>query len=351
MPTNPLDQIDFTPEYLKALAPFIDLPITMSKAAIKLAISRAIAARVGEVNVADLNISIELIRDVLKIQVHVMVDTLQQQIDTLTQSLADLEGDLNALQLLLGSTRTDLTSLQIGVNQLGSQLNTLDTDFDNAIAGLTIGQEVQAYSAILQAIAGLTLKANHLLGINALGNIEQFARGYARLEHRAAPGSLGGNPTGTAGTWVTVPLNQVTRQTGILSAIAFNAGTNAIVLPAGTYRFRGRAYGCGVVRFQSRLRDVTNNQTIAVGESHGGAKDTFATDATFGALTLTQVSIVEDEFTFAGQTNVELQAVYKQYHASAATLGVNVFGAGASQIAVVQGTDEKFSSLVIDRIG
>lgn len=346
---NPLDQINLTPEYLKHLIPYIDLPITESEAAIRLAIQRAIVATMGEASVKDVAISLELVRDVLKIQVHIMVDTLQQQIDTLSQTITDLQGDLNSLQLLLGTTRTDLTGLQTSLGQVTSQVNTLDADLDATVAGLTVGQEIQGYSAILQAIAGLTLKANHLLGVNGAGAIEQFARGYARIEHRTAPASLGGNPTATAGTWATVPLNQITRQTAALGAIAMS--NNAVILPAGTYQFRGRAYGCGVVRFQSRLRDITNGVTLSVGESHGGARDTFATDATFGALTLTQISVVEDEITLAAQTLIELQAVYRQYHASSATLGVNVFGAGASQIAAVQGTDEKYSSLVINRVG
>ena len=329
-----LKTITLTPEYLAQISPLVDLPANVTTAAaVRQAIYQAIANKVGERNLKEVDISLELVRDILKVRVYAVVDTIQQQID-------ELSAAITALQQNLGT-------VQSNYNTVVSRLDGIDT----ALTGLTIGEEVQAYSAILQQLSGLTLAANRLLGTSGTGQITQYARGYSRIEHRLAPGNIGGNPTGTVSTWVTVPLNTIARQSGALSGSAIALVGNGISLPAGTYRARGRAYGCGVVRFQSRLRDVTNGNTLSIGESVGSSNDSFVNDATYGTLTLSQVSNVDDEFTLSATATIELQAIYKKYHQFSASLGVNVFGSGASQIAAASGTDEKYSSLILERVG
>tara|TARA_R100001082_G_scaffold4858_1_gene3495 strand:+ start:296 stop:856 length:561 start_codon:yes stop_codon:yes gene_type:complete len=85
---------------------------------------------------------------------------------------------------------------------------------------------------------------------------------YAILEHQESDGTAGG--TLTSGDWRTRPLNtEVTDPDGIVSI-----SSNQFTLQAGTYLIEWRMPGYHCETWQSRLQNITDTSTVALGESH-----------------------------------------------------------------------------------
>lgn len=96
-----------------------------------------------------------------------------------------------------------------------------------------------------------------------------------------------------SGSWLTRTLNTV-KFNEITSA---SLSSNAISLPAGRYRGRARAPAHEVGLHKSRLRDTTNNVTVALGASH----------RSFDASNNSGDSMIWFDFTLSGTANIELQ--------------------------------------------
>lgn len=98
------------------------------------------------------------------------------------------------------------------------------------------------------------------------------------------------------GADVTVPLNTLVSDSG--SIASFNAGTNTLTLPAGTYRVRASVMGYQVGLFQAWLYDSTHNTVIA----RGSVASSDVLTANVG------ISLISGRFTIAGATTFILQA-------------------------------------------
>ena len=338
-----LVDIDFTDAIAPSLQQFVDIPVTenrVSVSQIKGAIAIAIAATIGAKNIIELDVALQIVGTKIKVGVKLVADEIQMQIDQLNAEVLALQGNVTTLQGNIATLQGDISTLQ-------GDIGTLQSD----IAGLTIGGEVQAWSATLDAIAALVLQPDQLISTNGTGAIAltpKKVEGFAKIEHQLNASLFGGTPLGTKGTWITVPLNQVTTASGHLGSITLSAGR--ITVPAGTYIIEGRAFGCGVVRFKSRIYNVTSGQELIKGESTGASHDTFVNDATYGSLSLSQVSVVKGRITLAVSSQLELQTICKDFHAFDASLGVKIWGAGIAEITVQAASKENYSSLTLQKV-
>lgn len=331
-----LEGVDFTSAIAAELQKFIDVPTTenvTSNPQIKAAIADAIASKIGAKNIIELDLDLLLIGTKLSIGARLVANEIQIQIDQLNAEVEALQNSVTTLQTDLATAQGNMSNLQA------------------AIDGLTIGQDVQAWSATLDAIAALTLQPDQLLGTNGSGAIAltpKKVEGYAKIEHRINASSAGGTPIGAKETWITVPLNQVSTASGYLAFVTISTGR--ITVPQGTYLVEGRVFGCGVVRFKSRLYNVTGSLELIKGESMGATHDTFVNDATYGSMSLSQVSVLKDRITLNQQSDIELQIICTDYHTYESSLGVKVWGSGAAEIAVQANSTENYSSLILEKV-
>lgn len=122
--------------------------------------------------------------------------------------------------------------------------------------------------------------------------------------------------TFTSGAWRTRTLNTEHADTGAIGSLS----SSQITLPAGTYLVFATAPAAQVRRHQLRLRDVTNNVTLATGDSQI-AYDTDVTGPT---------AQCRGRFTLAGTVAIELQHQCEQSFSTfgfgfAANFGTEIF--------------------------
>ncbi|NEP10636.1 MAG: hypothetical protein F6K14_10560 [Symploca sp. SIO2C1] len=238
-----------------------------------------------------------------------------------------------------------------------SYLKGLVDGHDAAIANLNTAlngkQDLNKVLTLLGAIASQLddngkLPPDKVLATDANGNFELIDKpvdGFARIIHSLPVGNIAGG-LGAENTWTVVPLNTIVRNIGNIITLA----NSTVTIQPGEYLVEGKAFCCGVIRAQSRLRDITNGVTLVQGDSIGSTQDTFTAGA--GTLTLTQVSTFCDRLTFNAQTDMRMDLIITHEHQYSASLGVNVFGTnGSLQVPTAQGLNENYSSLVFERIG
>jgi len=123
-----------------------------------------------------------------------------------------------------------------------------------AINGLTIGEEVQAHSGTLDAIAGLNLIADKFIGTNSAGTITLKSVPTISIailqDFKTAFGGQG-NTTG----WLKRDLNDK-QETGT-SFCTLN-GDSTFSLPAGSYLVWARVPGTMVDKHQCRVANTTD---------------------------------------------------------------------------------------------
>jgi hypothetical protein len=204
--------------------------------------------------------------------------------------------------------------------------------------GLTIGEEVQAYSQILTEIAGVSKVASRFLGTNASNAIAYVdpltviaAIEVVQVEERYASGSSAGDPT-AAGSWFRRNLNT-------LATNENNRGSltgGQLTLAAGKYRCFGYTTCCGGDGFSSRLQNVTDGATVLIGNSGNNIKGG-------GSLgdSINELSFLRGSFVLATSKVLELQIQVQQLHGSGVTLG----------LAAARGQQELFSLLYLERMG
>lgn len=124
-----------------AILPYLGYPLSPELLQ-KVQLEVASAAMRSQNGIQDYQIEVIQKQSQLYVTLKLMVDSIQNQIDTLN---------------------TQVAALQASVTTINATLN-----------GLTIGSDVQAWDAALQAIADLTLGANKYLGTNNANQVIQY---------------------------------------------------------------------------------------------------------------------------------------------------------------------------------
>jgi len=196
----------------------------------------------------------------------------------------------------------------------------------NSDASFVFAQDLNAmYDEITNAIAASGQVPDRT-------KFDQLSKAVQRPEiviaHRVAAGIHGG--TYSVGAWRTAPLNSI--EFDEITGVAV-AGNQITGLPAGTYKVKGYSYMGGTDSHQARLRNVTDNVTLAI--STFGQSTATGTSDTVGTLDL-----LDAKFTIAAGKTLELQGWGSQ--------GVSNTGFGAGVAGV--GEDHIFRSLNIKKV-
>ena len=285
---------------------------------------------------------------------------------TLFNNLAQVISDLDAAEVDItqnvadiGSNAADITTNTGNIAQNTSDIidNTAAiaahiADGDNphsvtpAQLDLEIGIDVQAFNALLAAIAGLTMAANKLIYGDGeqsvaladftsqarellddtsfaamrttlgLTNANAFNSALLHIRDEKTSGTAGG--TFTAGAWRTRVLNTVKTNEITGAALA----TNQITLPAGTYYIDANPTAFDVVLHKAKLYNITDTADVIIGTSER-ASSASGTEHTIR-------SNVSGRFTIAAEKTFELQHICSVTKESdgfgiATSLGVEVY--------------------------
>ena len=250
------------------------------------------------------------------------------ELEELTQRVVVLESSVTDLQANVGTNQTDITALQADVGTNQTDILTLDSRLDTAEAN-----QVTANNAIAALEGRVTA-------------LETFRdnQGMLVAYHATSPGTNAGNPIGSVNTWAIVPINSIAESSGSLTGSTVDQIANEITVPPGKYKITAKVYGCGVKRFQGGI--IANDTIIALGQSVAAPENIVAS-----GYTMSQTSEIYAARTFTVSTRIRLTGIYAHYHTSGVSLGVAVFGSPPNQVSLAQGTEERYSSLVIERVG
>lgn len=222
-------------------------------------------------------------------------------------------------------------------NDAGTPELVIGLEFAGKLLDATDGSEDVGFT-LRQAIAGaltdiLTLDENGAftfagavdVGSLSVGGEALTGLSFAKYEDQATSGSDGGSPTADA--WTKWPVDTEVADADAIGSIA----SNVMTLIAGTYIafFAGTIFG-NVDNFRLRLRDTTNNATLAQSVSVGQTSIDVAGGVASGWAT---------PFTVATTMNIELQYFLN-------TTG----GTGALGKAVTTGENEVYAQVLFIKI-
>lgn len=182
-----------------------------------------------------------------------------------------------------------------------------------------IGSTVQAYNANTIAVAPGT-SANVLTSNGSAWTsvpLPDVTEPYVYVREEQTSGTAGG--TFTAAAWQTRTLNTEVYDTAVIASLS----ANQVTLPAGTYRFKASAPAFYVNAHKTRLQNITDASTVAVGTS----ENTSTGISPSGVVTYSEVI---GRFTIAGSKAFSLQ------HYCSSTQATNGFGLAASIASTVE---------------
>lgn len=276
------------------------------------------------------------------------LSNLESRMAAASPQFASLLADANNLNSQIQASLTANNSSGIGLDNIQGNLSTNDQNaqiqldripgITSLIESLTIGEEIQGFSDLLNRIAGATRLADRILGTDASGNVTWRQQGSvgsgvlmraALLVRRLTDTAGGGNPP--VGSWNPIPLIA-----SFNNISGLNISGNQIICPAGEYAFMGFSVGCNS-GFQVRLRNITANNNTALA--------TYAKATTSGAVAtepINFISRVRGANLLNSTSNLELQGWYE----SVAPTATNTQGASAN----ISGYAPQQSVLLILRI-
>lgn len=263
------------------------------------------------------------------------VTSLESQIAIASPQFASLLANANTLNnQVIGSisannsSNTALDSIQnnLSVNNQNADIQIARiSPLTALINSLTIGEEIQGYSDLLNRIAGATRLASRILGTDASGNVLWRETGsvgsgvllkIAMLVNRLTNTGNGGVAPSLQ-TWNPISLSLGLNTLGA----SYNNTTKQITVPGGEYMFFGFTTGCSN-GFQSRLRNASNSSAIALG-TPAKANVTIAVSANTEPLNF--ISRIQG----AALINSSSQLEFQSWYDTAANTAANTLGASA----------------------
>lgn len=116
-----------------------------------------------------------------------------------------------------------------------------------------------------------------------------YTMSYVRVSHTLSVGTGGG--TALSGAWRTRPLNTIDNDDDGISTLS----SNAIGLPAGTYRINSQSHHSNSQNTSTRLKRVSDSAILAQSVN------------AFIAFSTTDVSVISDEFTLSSTDEILLE--------------------------------------------
>lgn len=258
-------------------------------------------------------------------------NTLQQQVDN---AIAANNSSGTALDSIQNNLATNDQNAQIQLNRISPITALIDS--------LTIGEEIQGYSDLLNRIAGASRLASRILGTDASGNVVWRAQGSvgsgvllrAAIFSRRLTDSAAGGTVAALQSWNTIALDPPTFNN---IGLSWNNTTKQATLPAGEYVCFGFSVGSSN-GLKCRLRNTNNNTVLAFGTP---AKGTVSASIS-GVEPLNFISRLQGAFFISNSVNVDFQSWFDT--AGAAT--ENTQGASSN----LAGYTPQQSALVLLRV-
>jgi hypothetical protein len=258
-------------------------------------------------------------------------NTLQQQVDN---AIAANNSSGTALDSIQNNLATNDQNAQIQLNRISPITALIDS--------LTIGEEIQGYSDLLNRIAGASRLASRILGTDASGNVVWRTQGSvgsgvllrAAIFSRRLTDSAAGGSVAALQTWNTIALDPPSFNS---IGLTWNNTSKQATLPAGEYVCFGFSVGSSN-SFKCRLRNINSNTVLAFGTP---AKGTTSTSVS-GAEPLNFISRLQGAFFISSSVSVDFQSWFD----SAGGVAGNTQGASSN----LAGYTPQQSALVLLRV-
>lgn len=264
------------------------------------------------------------------------ITSLQSRINTASPNFQTLINNANSLQSQVNSA---ISGNESNIAALNSVQSNLTINNQNAtlqasrispltalIDSLTIGEEIQGYSDMLNRIATLTRISSRILGTDSNGNVVWKTQGsvgsgvllkLALLSRRLTDTGNGG-AAASLQAWNPVLLGVPTfNNVGII----FNDTSKEFNVPAGEYMAFGFVTGSSN-GLKCRLRNVGSNATLITGTPAKGT----VSSAVVGSEPVNFISRLMGTF----YSNTQITAIFESYFDSAATVAANTRGASSN---------------------
>lgn len=264
------------------------------------------------------------------------ITSLQNRINTAAPNFQTLINNANSLRTQVSNA---IATNESNNNALDSVQNNLSINNQNAtiqanrisplttlIDALTIGEDIQSYSDMLNRIASLTRISSRILGTDGSGNMVWKTQGsvgsgvllkMALLSRRLTDTGSGG-AAASLQAWNPVLLGPPSFNT---TGVIFNDTTKEFNIPAGEYIIFGFTTG-STNGLKCRLRNLGSNAILMSGTP---AKGTTAAAVT-GGEPINFVSRMMGTF----YSNSLVTAVFESYFDSAAAIASNTRGASSN---------------------
>jgi hypothetical protein len=283
------------------------------------------------------------------------VTALESRLAAVQPNFQQLVNNANSLQSQLSTETTENNIANTTLTGVESGLPTANSNADiqlgrvpainTLINSLTIGEEIQGYSDLLQRIASAVRVADRILGVDSSTNIAWRQTGnigsgslirpflaVRRLTDTAAGGSVA-----SLRTWFKIPIDTLVYNS-TTTHFAWSAAQNQVTVSAGEYLVIAFAVG-STNGFQIRLQQSSTTTTLALGTP---AKGTTATTISAAAEPINFVSRIAWTFQTIQQITLELQGWYD----TAASTATNTQGASAN----ITGYSPQQAALLLIRI-